>query len=149
MIKFLRTDDGTGRSYGGFQWKPAGKWTEAPDWNDRPVCGGGLHGQFREASGCGGEGKSVVLCETDCTPVIIDGNKAKVRRARIIARDDLKNFKPLEFNGDLDLSCTSLISLPNDLKVGGSLDLRGCSRLTSLPEGLEVGGSLYLNDYLS
>ena len=40
--------------------------------------------------------------------------------------------------------CTSLQSLPNDLKVGGWLNLYGCTSLQSLPDGLKVEGSLYL-----
>lgn len=145
MVRFLRIDDGYGRSYDGFQWKPVSEWTEAPDWNNRPECGGGLHGQFSDASGFRGDGSSVVLCETDCTPVIIDGDKAKVRRARIIARDDLKSFGPLEFNGNLNLSDTLLVSLPDKLKVNGYLNLNGCIRLTSLPKDLKVKYSLHLS----
>lgn len=29
-------------SHGGFKWPESG-WAEAPDWNSRPECGGGLH----------------------------------------------------------------------------------------------------------
>ena len=34
--------------------------------------------------------------------------------------------------------------LPENLEVGGDLDLEGCEGLTKLPEGLKVRGSLYL-----
>lgn len=42
---FLRTTDKDGRAYGGFQWPmEIGAEVVAPDWNPKPVCGGGLHG---------------------------------------------------------------------------------------------------------
>ena len=56
--------DSDGISYGGFKWKPQGEWTKAPDWNSKPECGGGLHGQARKASGFLGEGQRVVFCRT-------------------------------------------------------------------------------------
>ena len=40
--------------------------------------------------------------------------------------------------------CTSLVSLPNGLSVGGHLHLSNCTSLVSLPNGLSVGGHLYL-----
>ncbi|MFP9482766.1 hypothetical protein AB6D47_14755, partial [Pectobacterium brasiliense] len=46
--------------------------------------------------------------------------------------------------GDLSLlGGTGITSLPDNLSVGGSLDLRGTG-ITSLPDNLSVGGSLYL-----
>ena len=45
----LRSDSPSGVSYGGFQWPESGP-VEAPDWNDRAECGGGLHGLLW---GCG------------------------------------------------------------------------------------------------
>lgn len=49
-----------------------------------------------------------------------------------------------ENNGNLDLPCTLITSLPKDLTVGESLDL--CETpITSLPEGLTVGGWIYCN----
>ena len=48
-------------------------------------------------------------------------------------------------NGYLDLdSCKNLESLPNGLKVKGTLDLRR-TNLTSLPSDLEVGEDLILH----
>ena len=47
---------------------------------------------------------------------------------------------------DLNLSYTNITSLPEGLKVGGSLLLSGCKNITSLPEGLKVGGNLNLID---
>jgi hypothetical protein len=46
--------------------------------------------------------------------------------------------------GDLDLENTPIQSLPDGLKVGGSLYLRG-TPIQSLPDGLEVGGILDLS----
>ncbi|MEI7370045.1 hypothetical protein, partial [Pectobacterium brasiliense] len=43
----------------------------------------------------------------------------------------------------LDISgCTGLTSLPENLSVGEWLDISGCTGLTSLPENLSVGGGL-------
>ena len=48
--------------------------------------------------------------------------------------------------GSLNLEGSDVITLPDGLKVGGTLSLRGCTELKSLPDGLTVGGSLYLED---
>ena len=105
----------------GFRWRPLGQWTEAPDWDPEPRCGGGLHGQ---GPGAGGyrhaAGPTLVFCETDGEQVAIDGDKIKVRRARRLLIDEL----------------------PAGLSVGGSLDLRGCTRLRAVPAGRGGGGSL-------
>ena len=47
--------------------------------------------------------------------------------------------------GDLDLSDSSITSLPAGLKVGGALNLSG-SKITSLPADLKVDDNLYLNN---
>lgn len=49
-------------------------------------------------------------------------------------------------NGNLDLHCSSLTSLPDHMVVNGDLDLHNCPALTSLPEGLIVHGDLDLMD---
>lgn len=49
----------------------------------------------------------------------------------------------LKVRGSLLLTGTKITSLPKDLKVRGSLYLSGTG-ITSLPEGLEVGGTLDL-----
>ena len=143
MEYLVRTDD-AGISYGGFRWAPLGEWTEAPDWDPAPRCGGGLHGQHPSASGYRGGGSRVVLAEIDGPLVTIGVDKIKVRRARIVAVDDL-SAAPAHWPGNLDLAgCTALRALPKGLKVGSHLDLRGCSALQALPEGLTVGSSLSL-----
>ena len=48
-ILVLRTADKNGQSFNHFQW-PADGLVEAPDWNGKAECGGGLHGLPR---GCG------------------------------------------------------------------------------------------------
>ena len=51
----------------------------------------------------------------------------------------------LTVGGYLDLEgCTGITSLPDNLTVGGYLDLEGCTGITSLPDNLTVGGGLYL-----
>jgi len=47
--------------------------------------------------------------------------------------------------GDLDLSNTKITSLPDNLKVGGSLYLSDIP-ITSLPDNLKVGGNLDLRN---
>jgi hypothetical protein len=49
----------------------------------------------------------------------------------------------LKVGGSLNLTKTNITSLPNNLKVGGSLDLSD-TNITSLPDNLEVGGILNL-----
>jgi len=49
----------------------------------------------------------------------------------------------LSVGGSLDLDGTGITQLPDNLSVGGSLDLRGTG-ITQLPDNLSVGGSLYL-----
>ena len=51
----------------------------------------------------------------------------------------------LSVGGYLDLrGCTALTALPENLSVGGYLSLSGCTGLTALPENLSVGGYLSL-----
>ena len=55
----------------------------------------------------------------------------------------IKDGKPF-YGGYLDLeNCTGITALPDNLTVGGSLDLRGTG-ITALPDNLTVGGYLYL-----
>ena len=50
----------------------------------------------------------------------------------------------LTVGGSLDLeNCTGITALPDNLTVGGYLDLRGTG-ITALPDNLTVGGYLYL-----
>ena len=107
-----RSDDG--EAYGGFQWAPVGEWTEAPDWNQKPTCGGGLHGNGPRSTGHWTNGKDLDFCITDGNFVDIDGEKGKVRRAMVVLRN----------------------VLPEGLHIGGSLYLRG-TQITALPEGLQ------------
>jgi len=44
--------------------------------------------------------------------------------------------------------CSSLISLPNKLRVIGDLDIGYSTSLTTLPHDLEVDGNLYISDEL-
>jgi len=135
----VRITDGSERpqSYGGFRWNPVGEWTEAPDWNPRPVCGGGLHGQHPEAGGFRLRGGTVPeLLEIDGPVVKIRDNKVKVRRAKRIAVGDLNVPEmPLKWKS-LDLhDCPGLLGLSKGMMVC-SLDLRNCTGLRDLPEGL-------------
>ena len=60
MPLFMRTCDKDMTGYGGFVWpSKIGEVATAPDWDDRPECGGGLHGLLS------GEGHGELL---DWTP---------------------------------------------------------------------------------
>ena len=104
----------------GFQWQPVGEWTEAPDWDPAPRCGGGLHGNGPLSKGYWEGGGNIDFCVVDGDMVDIDdAEKVKVRRAMIVLRD----------------------TLPGGLSVGGFLDLEG-TQITALPDGLSVGGRI-------
>src|SRR3989304_8817050 len=84
MVRFSQN----GVAFEGFAWAPLGEWTTAPDWNERPECGGGLHGQGPGGYGdCPESNSTFEFCETRGPRVRIDG-KEKVRAARILAIDD-------------------------------------------------------------
>jgi hypothetical protein len=133
-------------SYAGFRWNPMGEWTEASDWNPWPVCGGGLHGQAPEAGGHDHQdGQNVWLCETEGRRIVVGADKIKVQRARIIAINDLSEFRLPPFTGNLSITyCAGLKKLPKKLHVYGYLDLAYCTGLEALPDGLVVGDSLHL-----
>ena len=124
----------------GFKWAPLGEWTEAPDWDDSPECGHGLHGQDKTHGGTI-FGTRLVFCDTDGQHVPIDRDKVKVRRARILMINELP--AGLRVSGALDLSHTKVSELPTGLRVGGYLDL-SYTKVKELPPGLRVGGGLYL-----
>lgn len=56
-----------------------------------------------------------------------------------------KRYEKIVFHGNLDLSSSSITSLPDNLHVKGYLDLSSCEQLTSLPNNLHVEGGLDLN----
>lgn len=115
-----RSDDGT--SYGDFQWSPIGEWTEAPDWDPAPKCGGGLHGQARQASGGNyGAGPRVEFCMTGRPRIAIEGEKIKVPRAMILLVDDLSAAAGMKFEGHLDLRGTQITKIPDDASIGGKV----------------------------
>jgi len=141
----IRADD-NGKSVSsdahGFRWQPLGVWTVAPDWNEKAECGGGLHGQDKDHGGTI-MGTRLVFCETRGPHIAIDGEKVKVREARILMINALPDG--LTVGGWLDLAgCTGITALPDGLTVGGSLDLRGTG-ITALPENIHsmVKGNIY------
>ena len=139
--KWLLRRSNAGCAYGGFQWNPIGEWTEAPDWNPSPECGGGLHGNGPQSSGYWTNGSDLDFCIYDGEFVEIDGEKGKVKRAAVLLRNQLPDG--LSVGGSLNLENTQITSLPDGLSVGGSLDLEN-TQITSLPDGLSVGGFLDL-----
>ena len=126
MVRFSNK----GVSYDGFKWNPIGEWTIAPDWYPAPVCGGGLHGQGEGGWGYCQSGRRFELCEIE-NFVIVDGDKVKCQKAKIIAIDK-------EAWG-------MLLELTNGNFLG-SLDLRRYNH--PLPEGFtHCGGYPYLGEY--
>ena len=124
--------DNDGVSYNNFKWLPIGEWTEAPDWNEKPKCGGGLHGQDKDYGGFIA-GKRLVFCETKGKHIAIEDNKVKVKKARIL----LVNKLPagLTAGERINLSgCTGLTTLPAGLTAGEWIDLSGCTGLTETPD---------------
>jgi len=139
----LRRSD-AGKSYGDFQWAPIGEWTEAPDWDPNPICGGGLHGNGPNSKGYWTDGSDIDFCEIDPQDVVdLYGEKIKAKRSRILLRNELPDGLTLE--GGLDFrECTGLTRLPNKLTVKGTLNLTRCSNLKSLPEDLKIKGNINL-----
>jgi len=91
----LRTSH-NGISFGGFKWNPIDEWTEAPDWKPTPSCGGGLHGitpHFNRTDNFVYD--RFELCEIEGDIIPIDGDKVKVRRAKIVAIN--ADIPPLAF----------------------------------------------------
>ena len=129
--------DNDGKSHNGFKWKPIGEWTEAPDWNTKDVCQGGLFGQSPKEAGYCKPGTRLVLCETKGEQIAVGGEKVKVQFARIIA---VNNIPPAFFEklvgGSLDLRGCDLKGITLPQSVGGSLDLSGCEGIT-LPQNLK------------
>mgnify|MGYP000943591064 CR=1 FL=1 len=121
---YLRTCDADGKSYGGFQWPlEVGAAVEAPDWDPKPVCGGGLHG-LHMGAGNGGllswdaDAKWIVF-SSDC-PAIDLGGKSKVQRGVV------------EHVGDRFSAAAAIVSLGADpsLCVGYSAQCGDGSTLT-------------------
>ena len=69
--------------------------------------------------------------------------------AHTLRQNEIKNnklivgYKEYDLAGDVDLSESTITSLPENLKVVGWLDL-SVTAITSLPEGLEVGDSIFV-----
>ena len=90
----LRTCKADMTSYGGFKWPESGP-VSCPDWDSKPVCGGGLHGLLR---GCGDaqyldwspDAKWLVVEVDDQDIVAIGGDKIKARRGTTVVCGDRK-----------------------------------------------------------
>jgi hypothetical protein len=84
---FLRTCKKDGTSYGGYKWNlEIGAINEAEDFNDRPSCGGGLHG-IKNGIGDAGyldlSDESIGVVFSAENDIIEFDGKAKVRTAQI------------------------------------------------------------------
>jgi len=91
-VLVLRTTDREGKAYGGFKWPQSGM-VEAPDWDGKPDCGGGLHG-LPKGVGNGGlldaDGVAqIVKVNIDDGFVDLNG-KCKFRRGEVMFWGDLR-----------------------------------------------------------
>lgn len=125
----VRTDN-DGEGYRGFRWAPVGEWTECPKWSEktRADCeSGGLFGQGPGGYGHAQPGTRFVFCETGPERMAVEGNKVKVRRARILyvgadAIAALRHVCGDNFAGSLYLSyCTLPEGLALPQTVGGRI----------------------------
>ena len=137
--------DNDGKSYNAFQWASIGEWTKVPDWNPEPICGGGLHGQGPGGFGVSQPGTRFVFAETRGPRVVVDGDKIKVREARILyvnqdALDALVQKCNGVFPGSLDVRKGATLTAPGLKQVTGSLYVREGATLTA-PGLKQVTGS--------
>jgi len=144
MLRF----DNNGISYSGFKWKPKGQWTVAPDFRRKPTCdSGGLFGQSPKAAGFCKSSKRMVLCETSSPQIVVDGNKVKVQRAKIVEiNENIPSVFIESIDGAFDLRDYKH-PLPSGLtSIGGDVYLRNYKH--PLPSGLtSIGGYVDLCDY--
>lgn len=133
--------DNDGVSYNGFKWNGVGEWTEAPDWNEEPECGGGLHGQDINHGGYITTGSRLVFCDTEGKHIPIESDKVKVRWARILLVNELPDCLET-INGNLNLHGTQITDFGGLKSVGGNLDLRD-TQITDIPVNLRVGEKIY------
>ncbi len=142
MIRF----DNNGVSYEGFQWEGLGKWTVAPDWNEKPSYKGGLFGQSPTCNGFCTLATTMVLCEVDKV-VEVNGSKIKTNRAmRLATNEDIPAIFLSDFKISLNLNRYKHPLPPALTHCGGYLDLEGYNH--PLPSGFtHCGGILYLGGY--
>ena len=76
-----------GVSHEGFRWPRVGVWCDAPDWDPRNVCGGGLHILVPGLASAGFRYGRLELVEWRGESVVVHNpsDKLKVQSARIIA----------------------------------------------------------------
>ena len=142
MIRF----DNDGEGYGGFKWNPLGEWTEAPDWNTKAECSGGLFGQSPDCNGFCTSRTDMVLCEID-TIIEVEGNKIKTNKAlRLATNKDIPAVFLNGFSGNLDLWAYKHRLPKGFTHFGGYLYLWDYKH--KLPKGFtHCGGNLSLGGY--
>ena len=108
VLKVLNPDM---KAYGGFQWPEKGR-VVAPDWDPRPICGGGLHGWLN------GEGDTKVSNVIDIKNPLNRWLVLKVDEKEIVNIDNEKvKFKSctIIFNGTRDKAIDFLKSKNSEL----------------------------------
>ena len=112
----LRTCWADMTSRGGFRWPKRGQVT-VPDWNPKPVCGGGLHGLLwgRGSSGLLDWSEDAVWQVVGINEwVEIDGNKIKVPAGYVIYSGDRKGATDAIIRLGADPSY-----VPGEFRTGG------------------------------
>jgi hypothetical protein len=110
MVKVVRSDYRS--DYSSATYYLPGTTVQASDYNDRPVCGGGLHFAHtrREAEKIrynnGGYGGRTVVCDVDLESMVVvtngqyPGEKVKARFAHVLYEGDETDFRIEEVDGD-------------------------------------------------
>ena len=143
MKNWMIRMDTDGKSHEGFQWNPINEWTEAFDWNERPECGGGLHGQNESAWGYVNIGNRLCLCEVEKF-VKIDNEKGKAKRAMIVAINENIPAKYLEYTS-ISLIKDATLNLPQAKKIGGDIHMEKGGTL-HLPQSKKIGGYIWVEE---
>lgn len=143
----LKTVNADMTAHGGFVWPREGH-VEAPDWNPKPVCGGGLHGLLR---GCG-EGCYLnwyddavwIVFEAHGEVVEFDG-KAKCQTATVVYAGDRYTATQIILNeyGPVPCAGSTVVGGDHSTLIGGdgsTLTGGNYSKLTGGDYSTLIGG---------
>lgn len=129
-ILVLRTTDKDGKAYGGFQWPTSGM-VEAPDWDGKPECGGGLHGLPKGVGHAGylnTDGVAQVVKVDKLDGYIEFEDKCKFKRGDVIFFGELQeaaNIIKAQYPGEPVVYCTLTGGYHSTLTGGEGSTLTG------------------------
>ncbi len=89
-VLLLRSCRSDMTSRDGFKWPESGP-VECPDWDERPICGGGLHGLLlgQQEPGVWYDSGKVIVFKADEADIVSLGGKAKARRGVVVYCGDM------------------------------------------------------------